>query len=231
MALKKLQAIAFDSAVTIEAASTDETAKGPRKFDVLAYTGGPMKVRGYDLPVVVDLGGLKSSRSLVANLDHDATKRVGNVTAVANDGKELRLSGTASAATPHRDEVIQSARDGFTWQASIEASPARITELSEGKKQTINGREITGPAYVVRAATLKGFAFVSHGADDETQVKIAASAAHSQEKKMDPELKAFIEAIGLDPENIEADALAAIKANFAGKASPPRETTNGGARS
>jgi phage major head subunit gpT-like protein len=45
---------------------------------------------------------------------------------------------------------------------------------------------------------------------------------------MEPELKAFIESIGLDAENIDANVLATIKANFAGnspsKKSPPRST-------
>src|SRR5687768_7598426 len=72
--------------VVIEAAE-GEGKKGPRKFDVTAYTGGPLEVKGYELPIYVDLKGMDRTRTLVANLDHEAKQRVGHVNEVQNDGK------------------------------------------------------------------------------------------------------------------------------------------------
>lgn len=106
--------IAMTADVTINAAE-GEAKTGPRKFDVVAYTGGKLLVAGYDLPVVVDLKGLTARKSIVANLDHDRKLRVGHVTNRHNDGRTLRLEGLASAATAARDEVVASADDGFQW--------------------------------------------------------------------------------------------------------------------
>ncbi len=96
--------------VTITAAEGESA--GPPKFESTFYTGGALSIDGWDLPVVVDLQGLTNGKVLVANLDHDSSKRVGNFS-VANDGASLIATGTASAATPFSDEVVASARNGY----------------------------------------------------------------------------------------------------------------------
>jgi len=207
-AAKSERLIAMSGDVTIKAAEMDgDKPKGPPTFSIKAYNGGPLNVEAFDHPVVVDLAGLQPRKTMVANLDHKAHQRVGNVTAVANDHKTLDLSGAATAHTPYRDEVVASAADGFTWQASIESTaPAAHTEfLKPGKKATVNAQTVVGPAYIVRKSTLKGFAFVSHGADDNTSVNIAATAASNLEKNMDPKFVEWLEAQGLDPEVIAED--------------------------
>jgi hypothetical protein len=215
--MPKKNIIAIDASVTIEAAE-GEGKKGSRSFTSTFYTGGPLNVGGYDLPVVVDLAGLKNGKVLVANLDHDASKRVGNFQ-VANDGRQLVANGVANAATAARDEVINSAADGYQWQASLEVAPQKIEQLAKGKTVEVNGQEITGPAYITREGTLKGFAFVSHGADENTSATIAASAASSTAKgnQMDAKFKAWIEAMGFDADTLTADQIEGLQANYDGK--------------
>lgn len=216
--------IALDAPVTIQAAEGD-SAKGPRTFSSVFYTGGPLSIAGWDLPVVVDLAGLKASKVLVANLDHDSTKRVGNFELV-NDGRQLVANGKANAATAARDEVVNSAIEGYQWQASLEVSPHKVEELAKGKTTTVNGQEITGPAYITRTGTLKGFGFVTHGADDNTTATIAASAASSGKgKKMDQKFKAWIEAMGFDAESLTEDQVAGLQANFSGQNGKPKKVT------
>lgn len=208
--------------VAIKAAEGEGESKKPAKFEVVAYTGGAMSLAGYELPVVVDLDGMKFGNSLVANLDHDRTKRVGNVTGKMIQDGQLVLSGVASAATESRREVVESAADGFVWQASIEANPLRMEELDAGGTATINGQEFEGPIYIARQTELKGFGFVSHGADDNTTVSIAATADSKSKKgkDMDPELKQWIEAMGFDVDNLSSDQLAGLKANYEGQQAP-----------
>ena len=215
----KSAVIAMSAEVSIDAAASE--GKQPT-FSVLAYTGGPMNVGGYDLPVVVDLAGMEFGKSLVANLDHDRSKRVGNVTGKTIADGQLTLSGTTSAATAAREEVVQSAANGFVWQASIEAVPGEITELAGGKSAEVNGRTVNGPAYLVRTSTLKGFAFVSHGADDNTSVSIAAEAAHHKEKIMKAEVRAWAEAMGVDVDNLTPEQAATIEANYEGLQPKPQ---------
>src|SRR5690606_15639830 len=109
MAKKNKPVIAMSAPVTITAGEAEgDKPAGPARFEATFYTGGQLNIAGWDLPVVVDLAGLSRGNVLVANLDHDRTKRVGNFDA-ANDGKTLVGRGTATAKTAARDEVIGSA--------------------------------------------------------------------------------------------------------------------------
>src|SRR5688500_7124793 len=105
--------VAIEAPVTIQAAEMVEgKAKGPPKLSVVAYTGQAMRLNGWDHPVVVDIAGMQFADTLTANLDHDATKRVGHVTeATKHDGKVL-LAGVASAASASKDEVVESGASG-----------------------------------------------------------------------------------------------------------------------
>lgn len=205
--------------VTITAAEGEGDAKSPPKFNVTAYTGGALNVCGWDLPVVIDLAGLQFARSVVANLAHNDNQLVGHVTDKTKTDSELNLGGVFSAATPFRDQVVDSAASGFPWEASVEVSPSKIEEIDAGKTVKVNGQEFTGPLYVTRKGTLSAFGFVAHGADPNTEVKIAASAASTEEKKMDPKFKAWIEAMlpGTDIEALSDESVASLKASYDGK--------------
>lgn len=204
-----------DSTVSIQAAAGDEP-KGPATFDVTAYNGGALVVGGHELPVVVDLSTLKRARSIKANLDHESGKRVGHVTDMVKGERDLRLSGRMSASTDHRREVVESAKDGFEWEASIEASRGNGTleTIRKGKSVEVNGQTFNGPLYVARGYTLTAFAFLSHGADPETTVAIAAGAASQRESTMDPKFKDWLEARDWNPDEISAKQLETLQAAF-----------------
>jgi hypothetical protein len=137
--------LAVSAPVELQAAAEDGSSTGPRTFISTFYTGGKLVVANWDLPVVVDLSGLQTSNVLVANLDHDSTHRVGTFE-VQNDGTKLVAIGKANAATPWRDEVVNSAMDGYQWQASLEVSPhaGKVEKLAKDKTTVVNGQTITG---------------------------------------------------------------------------------------
>lgn len=219
--MKTDQIIAMEAQVSIQAEEGDK--KGPPKFTATFYTGGKMNINGWDLPVAIDLGGLENGNVLIANLDHDRTKRVGHFE-VENDGKTLVAHGLASAKTASATEVVESALNGYPWQASLEVMPAAggVEQIKAGQTVTVNGQEMSGPLYVTRKGTLKGFGFVTHGADDNTAVAIAAAAAQSKEKRtMKAEVAAWVKETSpnvdmdtLTPELVKAfeDAFAKIEA-------------------
>lgn len=207
--------IALAAPVAIMAA--DGEAKKNASFEVVAYTGIPVTLAGWDAPVVVDIGGMSFQKSLIANLDHDQTKRVGHVTGKDKSDGKVTLSGDISAATDAAREVRESSVNGFVWQASIEASGDQVIEVASGKTVSVNGHEFSGPLYVAKKSTLRGFAFVSHGADDNTSVSIAAQAAHNKEPDMDPKLKTWIEAMGFDPDDLTEEQVLGLTANFHGR--------------
>lgn len=151
--------------------------RGPRRFTTKAYTGGPIRVERYAMPIIVDLAGVAfPARPITANLHHDGTKIVGHVDSHQNTGRELTLSGPVSGTGEAAKEFTGNHDNGYPWQASIEARPLERPELvPAGSQVTVNGQTFTGPVLVARKSELSGIAFVPRGADENTSVSIAAS--------------------------------------------------------
>lgn len=218
---EKPKIIAFEAPVAITAAADDSDDSGSKvpRFDVTAYTGGPMNIFGYDLPVVVDLDGMTFAKSLVGNLDHERRMRVGHVTEKSTDGGRLQLGGLVSAATDAAREVAESAKNGFVWQASIEAMPERIVEIDKGESTEANGRTFDGPLYLIQKSRLSGFAFVSRGADEDTTASIAASAGNTRNKNMKKEVRDWLAEMmpSIDIEALSEEEVANIEADYEGR--------------
>lgn len=221
MATKAFAKLQLRSAVTIQASEPEgDEAQGPAKFSAQpAYSGGivsrftanPQLKHDY----VIDLEGMDVGRKVRANLDHKNSQRVGHATDVQKSNT-LSIAGLLSAATPHRDEVAQSAVDGFDWDVSIEAGMGKPELLAAGKSAVVNGQTVTGPLFIVRKSTLTGIAFVSQGADEGNSVSIAASAAKEQNMN---EFDKYVTSLGYEPEALTDDQRGALKLAFdAGKA-------------
>lgn len=163
----------------IEAAE-GKTAKRP-SFNILAYTGGLLRV-GWSRPLVVDLAGIRAGRTTVL-LDHDPSQIVGQGQASIADGKinvAGEITGEVSAETPS-GQVVSHARNGFLWAASIGMSPERIEPVDANQQITVNGREFSGPIYVVRAGRLGEVSFVGVGADEQAVATVAANRGKGDE--------------------------------------------------
>jgi len=165
--------------LTITAAAT--VAPRLKRFSVRpAYAGGPLRVAGYPLPVVVDLAGLVADDKLPVVLDHEHGKRVGHVDSVENSGERLDLAGVVSAAGSHAAEFLATAANSFPWQASIEALPmAELQTVRAGESVEVNGQQHSGPVLVSHKTRLLGLSFVTRGADPSTQVLVASQKGHS----------------------------------------------------
>lgn len=208
--------VADSGAVTIQAGVAEGEGKGPATFGGVAYSGGIVSRRtltglNLDADYVIDLAGMESRRSVKVNLDHKTSQRVGHLTEVSNDKKQLSVAGALSAATAYRDEVEGSASNGFEWEVSIEASLGKPTKLDRGKTATVNGRTVEGPLYIFANSTLTGLGFVSNGADEGNAITIAASAAGETEMN---EFEKFAASLGVDLESITDDARANLQAVF-----------------
>lgn len=171
--------ITFTSSIDIQAAKDEKTAP---TFSMLAYTGGLMRVAGFDLPVVVDLSGLTIPRQqLPARQDHDPNKGVGHTTSVSIDSGQLKAEGVISRDTHWARDVANSGKRGFPWQVSIGAGVLKYEYLQPDATEIVNGQEITGDCYIVRLSILKELSFVDSGADDLTEAQITANNHNSGE--------------------------------------------------
>ena len=162
------------SQVRIEAAADKSTA-----VSIVAYTGGQMVVPGWG-PLVIDLAGVDLSASQIGILaDHDATLSgvVGFGRASVTHGK-LVVAGTIAPTTDAARQIIELARNGFQFQASVGVAPSEWERVRPGDIVDVNGRAIraTGNGFtLVRSSTLKEVSIVAIGADAGTSVAIAAT--------------------------------------------------------
>jgi hypothetical protein len=177
-----------EATVTIEAA---KDATGQPTFSILAYTGGAMKVSGWNgIPVVIDLAGLSmGAKSSPILLNHDSRQIVGHSTNKTKGMKDVRIDGTVSGAGAAAMEVVESAKRGFPWQASVGVDVLKAVEYPEGRKAVANGMEFEGPVIIARKAKLYETSFVALGADEHTSAKVAAEAdfldVEQEENNMD----------------------------------------------
>ena len=150
----------------------------PPSVTILAYSGGLMDVPGWG-PVVIDLAGIDASAEQISILtDHDASLKgiVGHGQAVVSNGK-LLVQGTLTPSTEAARQVIELARGGFRFQASVGFTPMDYDRVRAGQNMDVNGRTIKSPAggfTLVRAGVLREVSIVALAADPGTSVTIAA---------------------------------------------------------
>lgn len=159
--------------VEIEAAGKDARPK----ISVVAYTGRIMRVPGWG-DIAIDLAGLEAGGQVPLLADHDAT--VGSVVghgepAVANG--RLMVAGVVSGAGEPARHVVEMARGGFQFQASVGVAPTEHERVKPNQSVEINGRSLSSPSgfTLVRKGRLREVSITPLGADAETSVAIAAS--------------------------------------------------------
>jgi len=170
----KLMRIEAGHVKWIEAAA-NEPQSVPR-FTMVAYTGAPIEVYGWDDPVVFDLQGLQWTKVPI-KYAHADWAGVGHAERVWVEGSTLYAEGLISRATQAAREVVESAKRGFPWAASVGVVPLEVVRLHQGQQANVNGKEITGPCYIVQQGELIEISFVEIGADANTKATVAAASA------------------------------------------------------
>lgn len=170
----EFQVVPIEATVLIEAGS--EQSQGGQ-VEIIAYNGGPLIVAGYRHPVYLDMtGGNGFDRQVPMLYEHDKSRKLGFLNAKVV-GNKIEASGKLAGQSADRAEVEALAKDGYQWQASVGAMPMALVEVKAGEKATVNGQQISGPAYVARKWRLREISLVTIGADAGTQVSLAASGA------------------------------------------------------
>ena len=166
------------SDLEIEAVGTD-SAPQQRRFSMVAYTGGPMRLAGWRYPVVVDLNGLnvgRQQRPILLDHTRDVDFVMGQTDRIAVQDHQLLVTGEVLGDSEKARQVIALNDRGFAWQASIGARAEEVEFVAADKTAEVNGQEVRGPVNVARRASLGEVSFVVLGADDNTTAHIAAAA-------------------------------------------------------
>jgi phage major head subunit gpT-like protein len=170
--------LAFTSGVEFLQAADGESAAGPRKFRVVAYTGAPIRQGWSREPVIIDMAGMTLPATVPIVMGHDyALGSILGQGVPSVQGGQLVIEAEILADTDTARQVLNLADRGYQWQASVGADVGRHLRFGEDQATTVNGQTVTGPVRIVRASTLRETSFVTLGADRSTAVSIAADAA------------------------------------------------------
>lgn len=195
----------------------------PKRFQILAYSGGVLNVDGFPSGVVVDLSGLETPGSIPILIDH--TKSVeatlGLTDNIHNDGTKLTMAGVVTGQSPLALQVLAQSTAGHTWQASIGAMVIESEEILAGQTATANGQTFTGPVTIARRSVLRETSVLPMGADSTTSVNLAASARRFLKGSAAMSFEDFVMSLGLDASTLTPEAAAVLQTAFASSQAPP----------
>lgn len=200
-----------ESKHTFGAASVTLSAiagEGLPTFSMVAYTGGKLHLAGRALPIVLDLKGTRAQAATIPTLrDHKLDQELGHIPTFENTGSELRVAGVLSAVNEHQERVVNAARNGYQWQASVGGTMQQIEHIEAGQAVTVNGQVFAGPVDVARDVVIQEVSFVSLGADiTGTTVAVAAILGVN-----DMDLAQYCASLGIDINTLNDAGKAAMQ--------------------
>lgn len=205
----QIRGYAEPAELQIEAAAEGEGTK-LKKFTMTAYTGGQMRVSGWYHPVVIDIAGMKASRSDMPILKaHDDAHIVGHTSSVDLSAQRIKAAGIVSGVGEAAQEVLSLGANGFPWQASVGADIHEVQFVDKGDKVNVNGKAFVGPVYVARKSTLTEISFVPRGADSATSASVSAS----KEQDMN-EFETWLSDQGFAKDHMSEKQVAAMQATY-----------------
>ena len=192
--LLKNPIVAVGTVSLVAAQGEEGKPDGNKRMSIVAYNGGLMKVN-WGLPVGIELSGLKWREDnavpiLCQHKTYSIDAICGQATKVSHDGKTLLIDADFMPVSQDAKKVYELAKAGFKFQASVGVSAEDVLYVGEKESAMLNGAEVKGEGYIVRAGTLNEVSIVPLGADGTTQTAIAAAAnTETKEGKMPDDKK------------------------------------------
>ena len=164
---------------------------GNKAMTINAYNGGLMNV-GWGLPVGIELAGVtwrddSAIPILCLHDSHDIDAICGQAKKIKCEGSSLIVDAEFMPVSETAKKVHELAKAGFKFQASVGISASDVLYIDKDTKAMLNGMEVDGECYIVRAGVLNEVSIVPLGADNSTATAIAAASQPQKEKSiMDP---------------------------------------------
>ena len=184
---------------------------GNKSMTINAYNGGLMNV-GWGIPVGIELAGVtwREDSAIPILCLHDSH----DIDAICGQAKKIRCEGTSlivdaefMPVSETAKKVHELAKAGFKFQASVGISPSDVLYIDKDTKAILNGTEVDGECYIVRAGVLNEVSIVPLGADNSTATAIAAASQPQKEKSiMDPKKTPVEAAKSAEAVTVEAAA-------------------------
>lgn len=171
--------------VTLQAGAAGDPGKGGAvRIAITGYTGGQMRVQGFNRPTVIDLQGLRFDDRIAVLGDHagDLENMLGEGEVSVKAGR-IDVAATIVTGTPRADRVVQLLKAGVKVAASVGVRVERIETVRAGAKVTVNGQVHTAGDRgldIVRAGQLYEVSLLPIGADGMAGARLAATGANGE---------------------------------------------------
>ena len=187
--LKKKPLVATGTVSLVAAQGEDgkPDESGNKRMTIVAYNGGLIEV-GWLFPVGVELSGLKwrgdNAVPILCQHNRESLDAIcGQATKIAHDGKTLTIDADFMPVSEDAKKIHELAKAGFKFQASVGVSAEDVFYVGKDESATLNGAEVKGECYIVRAGTLNEVSIVPLGADGETKTAISATSKNNTKKE------------------------------------------------
>ena len=185
-------------------------ANGNKRMSIVAYNGGLMNV-AWGLPVGIELSGLKwrddqAVPILCQHKTYTLDAICGQATKISHDGKTLKIDADFMPVSQDAKKVHDLAKAGFKFQASVGVSAKDVLYVGKEESCKLNGEEVKGECYIVRAGVLNEVSIVPLGADGSTQTAIAAAHQGKEGEMPKPENKNEPVQAGTQPDTATVEA-------------------------
>jgi len=191
-----------------------ESANRFPKFSLVANTGQPMRIEGYQFPVIIDLAGAtwkKKKTPVIA--DHDPTRRIGHTLAQRIDQNGIFAEGIVSSMSRVAKLITADLREGYPFEVSVGSDIDEVYFLEEESSAKINGKQFQGPLIVAKRVTIRELSIVVLGADADTSATLAASRTlNKNEEPMSTDIQATREKLAA--EELRVDSIRSIAAKY-----------------
>lgn len=161
---------------------------GNKSMTINAYNGGLINV-GWGLPVGIELSGLtwrgdSAIPILCLHDSHDIDAICGQAKKIKCEGSSIMVEADFMPVSETAKKVHELAKAGFKFQASVGVTPSDLLYVDAETAYNLNGAEVKGDCYIVRAGVLDEVSIVPLGADGTTATNISAATQKGKEPIM-----------------------------------------------
>ncbi len=152
--------------------STDSPAT-EYEVSLLARSAGAIEHWYWGQQTVHDIAGMNVSAKIPIDFNHDTSEVIGYLDNFENTPEGLLATGklVSFSDDDRASDIARKSKAGIPWQASINfgGDGIKVESVPDGESVTVNSREFSGPATIIRSWPLRGVAITPYGADGETE--------------------------------------------------------------
>jgi len=169
--------------ITINEVKTDDNGATEYEVSLLARSSGAIEHWYWGQQTIHDLDGMNVAPKIPIDFNHDPGEVIGYLDRFSAEPDGLRVEGKliSFSQDDRAADIARRSKAGIPWQASINFGGDGITveNVPDGSQVSVNNRQFSGPATVIRTFPLRGVAITPYGADANTESVVLSEQGSS----------------------------------------------------